>query len=221
MRTARLIILLIILTTRLYSQAADIDSLRIAYAQFDTIDKVQLIPVDALNGNFDLLIIGFEYDSVKIIDKKAIEISWTSSNIDGSYDLVITPKQIYLRSSHENPNPNYLYWMSDINRQQFDLIKEYLNAQNTIILEDCIIDESYRKSYFFTKFKKEKYLKNDWNNMLYDNFVQLLELINRPLKSGGNYISIPGHDDFNIIRPLRLIFGLDELDSQIEMIKLK
>lgn len=209
------------MTSHLYAQMIDKDSLRILYAQFDTIEKYQFIPTNALHDNYDLLIIGFEYDTIKVTNKKSIEISWPSLYIDGRYHLVITPKQIYLRSGHDNPNPNYLYWMTNINGNQFCLIKAYFNSQRIKQLENITIDNSYRQSFFFINFKKEKYLKNDWTNMRYDNFVKLVDLINKPLKSSNNNILIPNRVDFDKIKPLRLVFGLEELDSQIKMIKIK
>jgi hypothetical protein len=218
MRPITLKILFLFLTTRLFSQVVDENSLRIIYAQYDSIDKVQVIPSNALSGGFDLLIIGFEYDKVKIIDKRAIEISWSSAYIDGRYVLIITPKQIYLRSSHDNPNPNNLYWMTDINQTQYDLIKSYLSAQNSKILKDVTIDKSYRQSYFYDNYTLEKYVNKDWKNKRYENYSKLIKIINKPLEID-NKISIPNKDAFMRIHPLRLVFGLEELDSQIKIIK--
>jgi hypothetical protein len=221
MRATHLKILLLILTTKLFSQVVDNDSIKIVYAEYDSIDSIHLVPLNALNGDYDLLIIGFDYDTNKVIDKRAIEISWPSLYIDGNYDLVITPKQIYLRSGHNNPNPNYLYWITSITRQQYDFIKYYLNALDNSTMQECTNEYSYRQSYFYNKFKKEKYVRDDWTNMRYDNFVRILKLINKSLKSTDNEISIPDFDNFKSKHSLRLVFGLEELDSQIKMIKLK
>jgi hypothetical protein len=213
MKATSLLIFLIVLTTRLFSQASDKDSLRITYAQFDSVDRIQVIPFNALSGDYDLLIVGFEFDTANIVDKKAIEISWPSLYIDGRYDLVITAKQLYLKSGHENPNPNHLYWMTSISKTQYDLIKSYLNARSSKAFQRC-----YRQSYCYKKYKKEKYVRDGWTNRQYENFVRLLAIVNKPLELNDK-ILIPPFESFNSIRPLQLVHGVEEIGSQIKIIK--
>ena len=50
---------------------------------------------------------------------KVVEIEWDAPEIDGDYQLVITPEQIYVRSSHDNPNPNKIYFAININPGQY------------------------------------------------------------------------------------------------------
>ena len=50
----------------------------------------------------------------KLQSNEQFEIHWNSSCIDGSYYMVVTPEQIYFISSHENPNPNLLFWVLPI-----------------------------------------------------------------------------------------------------------
>jgi hypothetical protein len=215
MRQQKLTLLLLFLASGLFSQVPENDSLRIVYAEYDSTDKIQLIPTNALSGDYDFLIIGFDYDTTEVAEKKAIEISWPSLYIDGRYDLVITPKQIYLRSEHENPNPNFLYWITNINREQFELIKNYLNKQNNKKLHDCTNEFSYRQSFFYNSYTKEKFTNKNWTDMQYENFSRIVDLINNPLKSKNKSIKIPDFSNFESIKPLRLIFGLEEIDSQV------
>jgi hypothetical protein len=42
--------------------------------------------------------------------RREISISWSVNCIDGVLILTITPEQIYLKSSHNNPNPSFIYW---------------------------------------------------------------------------------------------------------------
>lgn len=56
--------------------------------------------------------------------KKPIELIWTSMCNDGYFILYITPEQIFFRSGHDNPNPNYLYWVVDIDSLQFRAIRD-------------------------------------------------------------------------------------------------
>lgn len=45
------------------------------------------------------------------IDTQTITFYWASGCNDGSFNLNITPRQISLTSGHDNPNPNYLFWV--------------------------------------------------------------------------------------------------------------
>lgn len=221
MRKTKLIILFLLFTAKLYSQAENKEALRIAYEENDSIEKVQLIPLNALNGDYDVLLLSFDYDTIKVIEKKTIEISWPSHNIDGRYDLVITPKQIYLKSSHENPNPNFLYWITSINREQFELIKKYLNKEKNEKLLDCTSEYSSRQSFFFDGYKKEKYVNNDWTDKQYLNFSRIMDLINRPLKEKNNWINIPDIKSFERISPIRIAGGLNEIENPLTIIKIE
>jgi hypothetical protein len=215
MKQQKLTLLLLLLATGLFSQVIENDSLKILYAETDSVDRFQLIPRNALSGDNDFLIIYFDYDTIEVVEKKAIEISWPSTYIDGRYNLVISPKQIYLSSGHENPNPNFLYWINDINHEQFELIKNYLNEQNIRSLHNCTNEFSYRQSFFYNSYKKEKFATDNWTDMKYENFSRIVDLINYPLKSRNITIKIPDRKNFESIKPLRLIYGLEEIDSQV------
>ena len=221
MRIAQLIILISFLTMKLYSQIVDTDSLKIVKSQMDSIYKVQVIPDNVLTGEFDLLITGFEKDSNKKINTNLIEISWTSMYVDGRYILVITPRQIYLRSSHDNPNPNYLYWLTSISDKQFELIKNYLEIQKNNLIHNYTSESSTCLSYFFDKAKNEKYKRNNWTNKRYDNFLTLINLINQPLVKNGEKILIPSKSDFDKNKILRLVIDIYELQDQIKLIKIE
>lgn len=205
MKPAILTILLILLSTRLFSQIEDINIITIINAQYDAIDSIQVIPSDALSGEYDLLNLGFEYDTVKIVNKKSIEISWPGEYIDGSYNLIITPEQIYLRSSHENPNPNFLYWLETITKERYDIISKYLSSLKNNTLKDRTTDFSYQQSYFYNDFKKEKYKNNAWTDNQYKNLVDLLEMINKPLKPGNNCITIPDSAELKKNRAIKIV----------------
>jgi hypothetical protein len=204
-----ILILLFGLTVLLKSQKVYCNSLKVIYSQYDTIDNYQFIPIDALLDSNDMLIIGSEYVTKHITDKKSIEIFWPSTYIDGSYELVITPKQIYLVSIHENPNPNHLYWMTNINREQFELIKACLSSNKSKQLKDCTIEYSYRQSFRFVQFIEEVYMENGWTNSRYDNFAELMGLINICLRSANKLISIPNRVDFDNIKPLKMVIDRD------------
>lgn len=221
MRTVQLIILISFLTMRLYSQIVDTDSLKIVKSQMDSIYKVQVIPDNVLTGEFDLLITGFEKDSNKRINTNIIEISWSSMYVDGRYILVITPRQIYLRSSHDNPNPNFLYWVTTTSEKQFELIKQFLEIQVDNGISNYSSENSTCLTYFFDKAKIEKYKRNNWTNKRYDNFLTLMNLLNEPLMENGEKILIPSKSDFDKNKLLRLVIDIYELQDQIKLIKIE
>jgi hypothetical protein len=209
------------LTMRLYSQIVDTDSLKIVKSHMDSIYKVQVIPDNVLTGEFDLLITGFEKESNKKINTNIIEISWSSMYVDGRYILVITPRQIYLRSSHDNPNPNFLYWVTASSNKQFELIKHYLEKQTDNGIRNYSSENSTCLTYFFDKAEIEKYKRNNWTNKRFDNFLTLMNLINEPLEENGEQILIPSRNDFDNNKILRLVIDIYELQGQIKMIKIE
>ncbi len=221
MRTLQLTILIFISTTKLYSQIVDTNSLKIIKSQIDSIYNVQIIQDNALTGEFDLLITGLEQNLNKKKNTNIIEISWSSIYIDGRYILVITPRQIYLRSGHDNPNPNYLYWLTKISDTQFDLIRSFLEINKNSIIHNYSSENSTCLTYYFEGAKIEKYIRNSWTNKRYDNFLSLMKLINQPLTKNGEKILIPSRNDFDNIKILRLLIDIYELQDQIKMIRIE
>jgi hypothetical protein len=42
-----------------------------------------------------------------------------TAGIDGDFNLVVHPTQVFLVSSHNNPNPNFVYWVCGIDKDQY------------------------------------------------------------------------------------------------------
>jgi hypothetical protein len=89
-----------------------------------TIDKGDYfyIPQSAFSDTVDAVLFQDKTLLKVTPTNRPIKLSWTSACNDGDYILTITPEQIFFSSGHENPNPNYLFWVADISRTQFDLI---------------------------------------------------------------------------------------------------
>jgi len=229
MRTALLTILIFVSTLRVFSQFVeidslkqiDLDSLKSIKSQFDSIYNVQIIPENALTGEFDLLIAGQKKSLKNKVNTHLIEISWSSIYIDGRYILVITPRQIYLKSGHDNPNPNYLYWLTNISDTQFNKIKDYLETTQNSTIHNYTSDNSTNLTYYFNKAKIEKYKGDSWTNKRFDNFQSLMKFINQPLRENGEQILIPSRKDFDSIKILRLVIDIFELQDQIKMIRIE
>ena len=62
------------------------------------------------------------------MEPKRYMIAWNEPGIDGDFMLVVHPTQLFLRSGHNNPNPNYVYWVERISEGQYTSIVKFLDA---------------------------------------------------------------------------------------------
>lgn len=191
------------------------DQFRIIHADFDIKYGVNIVPFDALTGNYDGIVIPFDLDTSEVTEKTGISISWSSKAIDGGYSLEINPKQIYLRSNHDNPNPNHLYWLDSLSKEQYHIIKNYLNSKVKNKFNKYTNKFSYSQSYRFKNFIPEVYLRNDWEDRSYDNLCKLLNLLNKALEETKLEIRIPSRKDFDKIKPILISYSEQELEEYL------
>ena len=63
------------------------------------------------------------------MEPKRYMIAWNDTpGIDGDFILVVHPTQLFLRSAHNNPNPNFVYWVEQISDGQYMRIVKLLDA---------------------------------------------------------------------------------------------
>jgi hypothetical protein len=63
------------------------------------------------------------------MEPKRYMITWNDTpGIDGDFMLVVHPKQLFLRSGHNNPNPNYVYWVEQLSEGQYTQLVKFLDA---------------------------------------------------------------------------------------------
>lgn len=127
-------------------------------------------------------------------EKKEFVIYWNSLCTDGSYDLTITPEQIYFSTSHDNPSPNLLFWVIEIDSTQYNCIKNGLinnlperfinysynydgsyifldtSYRENIIIPENWIDEKLEKFDIYCKYLIEKQLKQ--YTVIFNNYIQ-------------------------------------------------
>lgn len=127
-----------------------------------------LLPDDILSGKYEYALGLFQTENRQNI----VSFYWDSWNIDGRYILRFSPKQMVLYSSHENPNPNYIYWSADITEEQFKALKAM--------------------PQFKYKWMSDEKTSRD---LSYKNFRQLLRQINRHM--GNLKFTIPTKKEFN------------------------
>jgi hypothetical protein len=63
------------------------------------------------------------------MEPKRYMIAWNDTPAtDGEFALVVHPKQLFLRSRHNNPNPNYVYWVEQLSEGQYTQLVKFLDA---------------------------------------------------------------------------------------------
>jgi hypothetical protein len=63
------------------------------------------------------------------MEPKRYMIAWNDTpGIDGDFMLVVHPTQLFLRSGHNNPNPNYIYWVEQLSESQYTKLVKFLGA---------------------------------------------------------------------------------------------
>jgi hypothetical protein len=191
------------------------DQIKIIHADFDINYGVNIVPFDALTSNYDGIIIPFDLDTSEVTEKTCISISWSSKAIDGGYSIEINPKQIYLRSHHDNPNPNHLYWLDSLSNEQYQIIKSCLNSKIKNKFNKYTHKFSYSQSYGYKDFIQEKYLRGDWEDRSYDNLSKLLNLLNKSLKEAKLEVKVPSRKDFENTKPLLISYSEHELEEYL------
>jgi hypothetical protein len=95
--------------------------------------------------------------------KRPMQFYWISTCNDGYYNLTITPEQIFFSSSHENPNPDYLFWVIDIDSIQFRQIRTALQKKSPAGFDN--LSKYYHGSltvFYDKKFKDSFSIPEDW-----------------------------------------------------------
>jgi hypothetical protein len=68
---------------------------------------------------------------------RGIAIHWRSLGIDGTMYLVVTDEQMFVRSGHDNPHENHLYWLAPVSPAQRAAVKKVLAARRPGSKIDC------------------------------------------------------------------------------------
>ncbi len=216
MNKLTLILFLILINCNAIGQEIPLDSFKFAYCEYDSVNGIIVFPENSLTNDFDIIITGFNKD--KADNKPMIEISWFSSYIDGTYSIVITPRQMYLRSHHNNPNPNYLYWIAKTDSLNYKLIKKHFD--NSKLFESVDIQSRPEYIYSFAKHLDENYVNDNWENKMYENLSNIISEINEAIKQTDNKIELPSEKQI-LQTSVRLLIDKNEYDSQIKLIKIE
>ncbi|MBC6612175.1 hypothetical protein H8B15_14700 [Hymenobacter sp. BT507] len=150
-------------------------------------------------------------------DNRTIELSWNTICNDGSYILTITPEQIFFSSGHDNPNPNELYWVIEIDKSQFDAINKGIrrnppvNFYNlSIPRNDSLFQPQNSYRYYEDKYqdsctipqewneKTEKYFATCCDKMIYKQLIIYSAILNSYLSGKVNSIKFPNVNRDNV-----------------------
>lgn len=122
-------------------------------------------------------------------NKRPVEFYWTSTCNDGYYNFTITPEQIFFSSSHDNPNPDFLFWVIEIDTIQFLQIKKGLQQKPPHGFEN--ISKNYGRAltvFYDSKFKDKFSIPDEWTDTIMKQHEVYCETqIKRQLKQ---YLSI-------------------------------
>ena len=69
------------------------------------------------------------------VEPRRYMVTWNEPAIDGDFMLVVHPTQLFLRSGHNNPNPNYVYWVEHLAEDQYASLVTFLDAYRGQLLQ--------------------------------------------------------------------------------------
>lgn len=132
-----------------------------------TVDKKDYfyIPASALADSVQAILYQDNMYQKPAHGKTPIKFYWISACNDGYYNLTVTPQQIFFSSSHDNPNPNFLYWVIDIDSFQFNSVRQGLNKKWPADFEN--LSKHYDNSYtvLYDKYFKDSFtIADEWND---------------------------------------------------------
>lgn len=136
----------------------------------------EYIPMEYLS---DTTIYGIIYSSYNTKLLNVFEFFWDSYCTDGRYYLKVTPEQIYLYSSHENPNPNILDWVINVD----SIVLKTLNTDYKKIKGlDCNKSDCYDNKCNEEKYIIDKNYSEYCEKLLLNQTKRLINKINKLLK---------------------------------------
>lgn len=183
------------------------------------------IPKSALDDKFDAVLIVVKDSQTTFHGKRNLNFWWNSLCNDGYYNLTITPKQIYFHSSHDNPNPNYLYWVIDIDSAQYSEIMSGLKLKTPkgFSNRSKYSDDSY--DYHDDKFKnvfkipdewtdaKEKEFDSNCATQIKQQLSKYFSILNGFIKGSTRKITLPSEKDMSKVKPKLFTSNEEELSD--------
>lgn len=179
------------------------------FTVYDPVNNTPVIPVDVFDRHPYRLILADPFDTmeIKVEHKTRYVISWPSPSIEGSLDLVISKRQMWLQSSHDNPNPNEIFWVTDIDEVQYTVV-QYMLDKHQKDFEDFTSEFGFVRSLGWKKYQPESLgmgeasSERDFKAKRYQNAKKLIDMINSGL-SAGKQMRFPNQEELDRILPVR------------------
>jgi hypothetical protein len=128
--------------------------------------------------------------------------SWRSRGTNGRVMLVVTDEQVYVRSGHDNPTPNRLYWLAASSAERAAAVAALAAGRPPAFLADCRpsppTDASSAGARDCTFRSAQAERANDRSDHLAvttKNVQALLALLNRMLPRGVTPFATPGANE--------------------------
>ena len=187
---------------------SDKNFITIAHSVYDSTSQCSYYSANAMNC--DLI-------SLDISGKRTIDITWSARFNDDQINLLISPRQIVLHSSHNNPNMDVVYAIVPLTQAQFDAAINAL-LRNPSVFEPLAGKNNTYSFKLSVDIKKQDLLeqtndqKEKTNDLLtlsrkihYYNFSSALGELNKKIKKHENKIMIPGQESFMNLKPVMII----------------
>ncbi|WP_072366483.1 hypothetical protein [Chitinophaga sancti] len=161
-----------------------------------------VIPDSTLSCGADALAFSLEIGNGKF--HSGYDIYWPAPLIDGRYSLAVTEKQLYFRSHHDNPNPDCLFWLTNISPAEYRLICKKIKASKGI----------FGKPFNSIELATGLSYKHPDPGDEYVTLKSLINLFNEALPAD-EQIAFPDREAYDSIKAVRIIINTDELyDSE-------
>jgi hypothetical protein len=140
------------------------------------------IPAFAMEDSVDAIV--FQSKIMQKVDPehRPVRLFWSSNCNDGHYILTVTPEQIFLSSGHDNPNPNFLFWVMDISKEQYSAINRGIRKKApknfydvTAPRNDSLFQDESEYIYHQTSFHDPCPVPENWNKTNEQRFTACCE----------------------------------------------
>ncbi|WP_147319947.1 hypothetical protein [Chitinophaga silvisoli] len=175
---------------------------KIVVYMMDTASHRILIPDSTLSCHADAFAC-----SIEIGDGRhyyGYDIRWPAPEIDGTYVLSVTEKQLYLHSCHDNPNPDFLYWFTNISPVQYRLICDVIKKNKPVFGKPF----SGTLRYYTVAYRQAL------PDSQYTSLQNLIMLFNKALPDC-EQVHLPNKDEFERTDPVQIIINENEIREEV------
>ncbi len=175
----------------------------------DSTYQVKVIREDIFETDYFALYVPEGLELEKQEKKVGFKVLWYSYTDEGRFSLVVNPRQMYLRTGHDNPHPNYLFWLNSITPEIYSKLSE-LSKDTNFINEAYTSETSKYKSYWLKDAISDSASTNEHYYIAYQNLKTIIDKFNSNLDDD-NKIELPNYQDFLKINRLQMVYSAQDL----------